>query len=40
VSLSIGLDDLVPLFFASVAAVLLSVVSEARRMARENAEFV
>ncbi len=39
-SISIGLEDLVALFAAAVAAVVARVMSEATRVADENANFV
>jgi hypothetical protein len=39
-ALSIGLEDLVALFAAAVAAVIARVMSEATRIADENAKFV
>jgi hypothetical protein len=40
VTLSIGLDDLAPLYLAGVATIITRVMTEARRVAEENASFV
>jgi hypothetical protein len=39
-ALSLGLEDLIALFAAAIAAVIARVMSEATRMADENAKFV
>jgi ABC-type uncharacterized transport system permease subunit len=40
VSLSVGVEDLIVLFAAAIAGIVGRVMSEATRIADENAEFV